>query len=124
FDLEGGDPHFFVEPPPPALASAEEAGESVELYWMSLLRDTNFNDYDESPLAAAAAAEISKLADFRGQKDNSGKVTRATLFRDPFPGCDVGPYLSQFMLLPTPFGTEWISRQSRVSLPGDDHMTN
>jgi hypothetical protein len=124
FDLEGGDSHFFVEPAAPALASAEEAGEGVELYWMSLLRDVNFNDYADSELAASAAAELSKLSDFRGLKDSSGKVTRATLFRDPFPGCDVGPYVSQFMILPTPFGVEWISRQGRVSLPGDDHMTS
>ncbi|HEV7516945.1 MAG TPA: twin-arginine translocation signal domain-containing protein, partial [Thermoanaerobaculia bacterium] len=124
FDLEGSDSHFLVEPPPPALASAEEASEATELYWMSLLRDTNFNDYSESPLAAAAAAELSTQADFRGLKDASGKVTRATLFRDPFVGCEVGPYISQFMLLPTPFGTEWVSRLGRVSLPGDDHMTN
>jgi len=123
FDLEGADSHLLVEPAPPALASAEEAGEAVELYWMALLRDTDFSDYGESPLAAAAAAELSGLTDFHGLK-SGGKVTPSTLFRDPFPGCRVGPYLSQFMLLPTPFGAEYIVRQSRTALPGDDHMTS
>jgi len=124
FDLEGADSHALAEPPAPALASAEEAGEAAELYWMALLRDVDFNDYASDPTAAAAAAELSALADFRGPKDGSGHVTPQTLFRDSFPGCTVGPWLSQFMLLPTPFGTEYVVRQSRVSLPGDDHMTS
>jgi membrane-associated phospholipid phosphatase len=123
FDLEGADSHQLVEPPPPALASAEEAGEAAELYWMALLRDVPFDDYASDPTAAAAAAELSALSVFRGPRDTAGKVTPETLFRDVFPGCTTGPYLSQFMLLPTPFGVEYVVRQGRVSLPGDDHMT-
>jgi hypothetical protein len=36
--LEGPDSHHVTLPPPPALASAEAAGEAVELYWMALAR--------------------------------------------------------------------------------------
>jgi len=122
FDLEGADSHQLVEAAAPALASAEEAGEAAELYWMALLRDVSFDDYDGDAGAAAAAAELSALSDFRGPK-SAGRVTPQTLFRDTFPGCTVGPYLSQFMILPTPFGVEYVVRQGRVSLPGDDHMT-
>jgi len=124
FDLEGADSHQLVEPPPPALASAEEAGEAAELYWMALLRDVPFDAYASDPTAAAAAADISARSVFRGPRDAAGKVTPATLFRDVFPGCATGPYLSQFMILPTPFGVEYVVRQARVSQPGDDHMTS
>ena len=45
FDLEGADAHHLAMRAAPAFASAEEAGEMVELYWMALLRDVNFQDY-------------------------------------------------------------------------------
>ena len=59
FDLEGTDSHQLAVPstfpnaipPAPALSSAEIAGEAVELYWMALLRDVNFNDYATNSLA-------------------------------------------------------------------------
>ena len=123
YDGEGNDPHSFVMPPAPALASAEAAGEMVELYWMALLRDVDFNDYDRNPLAARAAAELSQLSDFRGPKVG-GQVTPQTLFRDPVPGALDGPYVSQFMLRPTPFGAEVIDRRMRTLRPGDDHGTS
>ncbi|HEX4951905.1 MAG TPA: vanadium-dependent haloperoxidase [Thermoanaerobaculia bacterium] len=123
FDPEGNDPHQFVQPPAPAFASAEEAGEIVENYWMALLRDTRFTDYAESDLAHAAADELSGLTDFRGPKEG-GVVTPQTLFRDVLPGCTTGPYISQFMLLGTPFGTEYVERRQRTLVKGSDHMTN
>src|SRR5258708_25042229 len=36
YDMEGVDSHQCVQPPAPALASAEAAGELVENYWMAL----------------------------------------------------------------------------------------
>ena len=72
FDLEGIDSHQLTMRPAPAFASAEEAGEMVELYWMSLLRDTDFAHYNTG-LAVKAAADLSKLSDFRGPKEG-GKV--------------------------------------------------
>ncbi len=83
--------------PAPEFASAEEAGEMVELYWMSLLRDVPFDAYNTNSLAQEAAADLSNLSDFRGPKTN-GNVTTQTLFRDSFPGCTTGPYISQFLL--------------------------
>jgi hypothetical protein len=123
FDTEGNDPHQFVQPPAPAFSSAEEAGEMVELYWMALLRDTHFDRYDNSALADAAAKELSDLADFRGPKEG-GQVTVQTLFRDDLPGCTEGPYMSQFMLKPTPFGAEFVERKMWTLRPGSDHMTS
>ncbi len=92
FELTGGDTQSFAAPPPPAFASAQIAAEIVENYWMALLRDTPFDSYSVTPLAAEAAADLNRMSDFRGIKP----VTPANLFRSTAPGCSVGPYLSQF----------------------------
>jgi hypothetical protein len=92
----------------PAFASAEDAGEMVELYWMELLRDTPFAAYAGDATAVAAAKDLSKLSDFRGPKDSAGKVTPELLFRDAYEGCTIGPYISQFLLQPVAFGAQQI----------------
>ncbi len=122
FDLQGADGQALAIPPAPALSSAEAAGEMVELYWMALLRDVNFDDYPAHPDVAAACADLNALGDFRGPR-RQGKVTPQTLFRDVLPGCSVGPYLSQFLLQPAPFGAEYVQRMIRTFLPGTDHLT-
>jgi hypothetical protein len=124
FDMEGADSHEITVPAPPALASAEEAGEGVELYWMALLRDVNFLDYSTDGGVAAACADLNRFGgDFKGLKAG-GVVTPQTLFRDPIPGTQLGPYISQFMWLNTPFGVEYIERRMRTLLPDTDHLTN
>ena len=123
FDLEGVDSHCTYQPPAPAFGSAQESGEILELYWMALTRDIPFSDYDSNPLAQAAAADLSKLSDFRGPKVN-GQVTTGTLFRDPFPGCLNGPYLSQFRWLPAPFGANYVEQQMLTAAAGQDFITD
>jgi hypothetical protein len=123
FDLEGLDAWDVTAPPAPVLASAEEAGEGVELYWMALLRDVHVLDYTgDHPDVAAAVADLNALSDFRGPRVQ-GKVTAQSLFRDPLPGCLEGPYISQFLWLPAPFGAEYIDRRLQTQLPGSDHLT-
>jgi hypothetical protein len=122
FDMEGTDSHQFAIPPAPAFASAENAGEMVELYWQALLRDVSFTEYETHPLANAAAADLSRLSDFRGPKEG-GRVTPRTLFRGFTPGDVRGPYISQFLLRGTPFGTEYVERRQRTLLPGLDYLT-
>ena len=122
FTLQGADSHKLAMRPAPAFASAEEAGEMVELYWMALLRDVNFEDYATSSLAQAAADDLSRLSDFRGPKVN-GRVTPQTLFRDTYPGCTQGPYLSQFLLQPAPFGAQAVDQRVRSNAPDEDFMT-
>jgi hypothetical protein len=122
FDMEGTDSHQLAIPPAPALDSAEEAGEMVELYWHALLRDVPFTEYNDHPLAHAAATELSRLSDFRGPKVG-GQVTPQTLFRGFTPGDVVGPYISQFLLRGTPFGAEYVERRMRTVMPGIDYMT-
>jgi hypothetical protein len=123
FDLEGTDSHQLKLRPAPAFASAQEAGEMAELYWMALLRDTNFADYDSNAPAQLAAADLSKMSDFRGPKEG-GAVTTKTLFRDTYPGCTVGPYISQFLLQPCNFGSMRIDTQMVTVATGVDYMTD
>ncbi len=122
FDLEGTDCHQIAQPPAPAFASAWLAGEGVENTWMAHLRDVPFRLYGSDPLAATAIADLNALSDFRGPKQG-GVVTAQTLFRDPFPGCTVGPYLSQFFWKPQPYGAQDIDPRSHTAVAGLDYMT-
>lgn len=92
---------------PPEIRSAEAAGEMVELYWMSLLRDEPFNTYginlDPDGVQEKAIAGINKLSDFKGPREKD-VVTSQTLFRGGFSGGNTGPYISQFLYLPIPEG--------------------
>ncbi len=119
------DSHDVAVPPPPALASKEMAGEMVEIYWMALLRDVNFLDYGSSRVAATAIADLNGFgADFKGPKIGTARCTPQTLFRDTAPGTAIGPYISQFMWLNTPFGVEFVERKMWTLAPGSDHMQN
>ena len=122
FDLQGADSHHMAQRPAPAVASAEAAGEMVEAYWQALTRDVPFSRYDSDPATQAAAADLSKLSDFRGPKV-SGRVATGTLFRGFTAGDVVGPYVSQFLLKPVPFGVQWVEQRIRTMLPGIDFLT-
>ncbi len=123
YDLEGTDPGQLAIPPAPAFSSDEEAGEMVELYWMALLRDVNFDDYPQNPIAQAAADDLSRLSHFHGPTKN-GRVTTRTLFRDEYPGCTTGPYISQFLLKQTNFGAQFLDQRIVPRAPGTNYMTN
>ncbi|MGA8220248.1 MAG: vanadium-dependent haloperoxidase [Candidatus Acidiferrales bacterium] len=127
FDLEALDNVQFGQPqvpPAPAIASDQSATELLEHYWASLLRDVAFTDYGSSPIAAAAAAELGSQATYLGPRNGSGQVTTNLLFRGAFPGETLGPYLSQFYILPTSLGAQPISQQMVSYLPNIDYMTN
>ncbi len=124
-------------PAAPALFSEEYAIELVELYWASLLRDVPFEDYPNNPKAKAAAMELTALAaahpgKYKGPLSPTKEVTPQLLFRggfnDPakaqyFQGEAVGPYLSQFCLIPTALGRLAIDQQITTYAPGQDFMT-
>jgi hypothetical protein len=121
-DLEGPDSHHVTMPPAPKFASAEAAGEAVELYWMALARDVNFTDYDTDPIIARAAQDLSTLSDFRGPMENS-KVTPDTIFRFSIQGDLDGPWMSQFLLQDFFFGANFLSQKMRTVVAGKDYMT-
>jgi hypothetical protein len=124
FDLEGTDSHQLAIPEAPRFDSDEEAAEMIELYWQALARDVHFSDYGKEPITQAAIKELTGLgSDFKGPKE-AGKVTARTLFRGFTDGDPVGPYLSQFMLLPIPFGAQMIDPRVLTVRPGVDYMTN
>jgi hypothetical protein len=138
--LSGINPTQIGIPPAPALASAERAGEAVEVYWQALLRDvplTELRDGTENRDVLAAADELSRLPDFRGPKAD-GRVTPGTLFRssalyfdaaDPKgrsvtpPGVLDGPLISQFLLRDVPYGSQWIGARIRTASPASEFLT-
>jgi len=122
FDLEGTDSGQLTSPPSPRLASAERAGEMVEDYWMALTRDIPFSQYGSEPVTAAAIVELNTLSHFVGPKVN-GKITAATLFRGVNQGDLIGPYLSQFFLLPVTFGTLSVAQKFNAYVPDMDFLT-
>jgi hypothetical protein len=103
FYLKCRDAAQFAVPPAPALASEAYATELVELYWASLLRDVAFSDYHTNATAIAAATELSAMPTYAGPKPG-GHVTPDLLFRGVGKNEDVGPYISQFLLLKTDLG--------------------
>lgn len=137
FALEGSDDAQFgnapspknqvnqiVVPPAPPIASAAYGTELVEMYWASLLRDVAFTDYAASPTANQAAAELSSMPTYAGPRNGSGNVTPDLLFRGTYPGDTVGPYLSQFFIIPTYMGAQPISQQMVAFMQGIDFMTD
>jgi hypothetical protein len=124
FDLEGGDACAFDLPAPPAFGSQEAAAEMVELYWQAALRDVPFSQYERSSAAQNAAVEISSLHGYRGPRDVEQRVTAAHLFRGTAPGCESGPYLSQYLLKAIYFGSTPREQVYRTGAVGIDYMTD
>jgi hypothetical protein len=125
YDLEGGDPHTFPIPPPPAFASAEAAAEMVELYWQALARDIPFAQWGNSQLIQNAAAELSRLSGYNGPRDAAtNQVSAASVFRGTAPGCLTGPYISQYLLQTINFGSTPREQMYRTGVAGADYMTD
>lgn len=131
-------------PPAPELASAHRAGEAVELYWQSLLRDVPFNEFRGDTNhrdVLAAVEELNRLSAYFGPRVR-GRITPETLFRGSAlyvdktdasgrtgryvtpPGALSGPYISQFLLRDAPLGTQSISARIRTALPVNDYLTD
>ncbi|HEX8090347.1 MAG TPA: vanadium-dependent haloperoxidase [Blastocatellia bacterium] len=124
FDLEGDDGHKPFVPPANSINSRKAAIDICENYWMALLRDLPFEDYDSSTLAQEAAAELDGFgSDFMGPMEG-GHVTTNTLFRGNAAGCLNGPFVSQFLMRPAPFGAQFVDQRLKVPIPGNDHLTS
>lgn len=121
FEVAGYDSNQTIAPPAPAFASAWRAAEMVEVYWAALLRDVPFAAYSRDPMVALACADLTALSDYRGPKQR-GVVTPETIFRGPYFGCDVGPFISQFLLKDIAFGSQINTQQVRVFARGADYL--
>lgn len=100
FDLEGPDSHHVTNQKAPRIDTLEGAAEIAELYWMSLIRDINFTDYDEKDeVEEAVNALNSEFASYpHWPKISGGNMTVKSVFRGNYDGDRVGPYISQFMV--------------------------
>lgn len=111
FSLEGCDSSLFVLPNFPTLISPEIAASMIELYLMALCRDVRFDEYGTSQgsdahgiggsLTHDAAVVLESLGNaYRGPRNQLSKVDVTVLFRGNLAGDLIGPYTSQFALLP------------------------
>ncbi|MEJ2181806.1 MAG: phosphoesterase, partial [Gammaproteobacteria bacterium] len=120
--MEGKDAHSFSMPAAPAFDSAWQASDAIEVMWQAITRDVPFSDYNlNNPLIADAVEDMNNMSDYRGPSEN-GTVTPGTLFRGVGPGETVGPYISQFLLQPIPYGAKTINQ--KYDIPEASHVTN
>ncbi len=110
--MNGEDSSLFVIPRAPKLVSAQAAADMIETYLNAICRDVNFSDYgtghgtDIDPmyggsLTQHAASILDDLGDaYTGPRNSKGHVDVSVLFRGITSGDLVGPYISQFFLLP------------------------
>ncbi|MBX3349799.1 MAG: vanadium-dependent haloperoxidase [Nitrospira sp.] len=144
FAVVGGDPQQFAMPAAPSFGSDELTFEMAENYWMATLRDVPFSEYASNPIAQQAALELTQLRndavaermdiarrpDLTPAQRNeelaptaAGAITPELLFRGLTPGDRVGPYLSQFLLHPVPFGVQGFHQRNKTLRAGQDFMT-
>ena len=123
YGMVGADAAAIASPPAPSFNSAQTAAEMVEDYWLAITRDVPFSQYSSDPLINQAAADLTKLSDYRAPNVN-GQITPDVIFRGNSPGELNGPYLSQFLLKTIPFGAAQFAQLYRTTVPGDDYMTS
>ncbi|MDJ0703551.1 MAG: vanadium-dependent haloperoxidase [Leptolyngbyaceae cyanobacterium MO_188.B28] len=114
FELEGPDAQAVTMPPAPPLldasgdANPELVLEMAEVYELAILRDQPFNAFESGRETSEITGSINRLNALSYIGDQTGrprKVNAAglldaqTVFRGSSPGVEVGPYLSQFLLI-------------------------
>lgn len=140
----GPDPKSMNMIPAPGVLSNGTAAEMVELYWMALLRDIPFADFDGHPDLAAALADV-RTCYLKALASESGAgavklgfdlprmprteggaldINPQTLFRSGLPGEECGPLVSQFFLNDANFGTQKILQDQIPYRTGLDFLTN
>ncbi len=127
-------------PAAPKVLSNTTATEMTELYWMALLRDVSFDEFNSDPRVAEAADEISQR--FSAVAANSGNnlklqlgidipdengsfkpITPQNIFRLGLPGEEIGPFVSQFFVREINFGTQKIDQKERPYKKGVNYLT-
>jgi hypothetical protein len=121
-DLEGPDAQSVTMPPCPSLDSQELIAEMGEVYWMALCRDIPFTDWVTNTTISEAQDSLKHLWWFRADRteslngvtdflptslarrrllseDGTDPVPLEKLFRGITPGEQLGPYISQFLLI-------------------------
>lgn len=159
FDLEGPDAQAVTMPPCPSLDSQELIAEMGEVYWMALCRDVPFANWATDPTIDDARNSLKRLWWFRRDRtlqlngvtdqlaealarrrilsdDGAQPVPLEQLFRGIAPGEQLGPYLSQFLLIGNrgvaeaqaitdgmiAYGAIRANQRVRVATPNQDYM--
>lgn len=125
FSIEGPDSPAVTVTPPPSLSSPEFAAQLAELYWMALLRDVPFSQYDTHPDVLAARQDLATYSGYTGPRDPfTGEIGANDLFRVSYPGAQDGPLMSQFLLQPFTYDGVPIVQQISTAAPGQDFLTS
>lgn len=133
----GIDSYDVSIPPAPKLKSRQAGIEIVELYWMTLLRDIPFDEWENAPLAQKAVAELHQLNQtpalageeqfaqhYTTNQDLTTDINMQRLFRGSAPGDDIGPYISQFLIKDVQYGTLTIEQVQKRLKSDADYMDN
>jgi hypothetical protein len=128
--------------PHPDFNSKSATAEIVELYWMALLRDVPFAQFDSA--TGTAVREIESFFNTAlSEHDGDGKLQLTldlpskidsgtskldirpnTLFRCGLKDEDYGPFVSQFFLRDIPYGTQTINTRQRPYIASRDFLTD
>lgn len=151
FELQGPDAQAVSMPPAPPLLDAngcpnpELIFEIAEVYELALLRDQPLNDFENGSANVAVQDSLKRLNALgyaqspigRPRKlGSNGELTAQTVFRGSSPGVEIGPYLSQFLLIGNTdlngggsvadgrigYGVLHIDQQVPIAKPGKDYM--
>ncbi len=153
FDLEGADAQAVTMLPAPPLVdkkgkvNPELAFEMAEVYELAIVRDKPFNSFEKNATdddVIASMGRLNVLPYIENQTGRPRKVAKdgeldlQTLFRGSSPGVEVGPYLSQFLLIGNTdlngggsvadgkitYGVIEINQRVPVATPEKDFMTD
>jgi len=159
YDLEGPDAQAVTMPPAPPLLdftgniNLELIFEMAEVYELAILRDCPLNNFEKAGKNQDLKASIGRLNKLGyvqnqngrprkvnqiGKVKQKGKLDPQTVFRGSSPGVEVGPYLSQFLLIGNravngedgvttgkiAYGVLEINQQVPIATPGTNYMTD
>ncbi len=112
FSSAGGDSSLFKIEPFFELSSVDAATNMLEVYLMALCRDVFFSDYGTSggtdvdgkiASLTGTALKVLRTLDkksYKGPRTKEGHIDKTVLFRGTSAGDLIGPYISQFLLMP------------------------
>ncbi|MEM6613224.1 MAG: bromoperoxidase, partial [Cyanobacteria bacterium P01_C01_bin.72] len=154
YELQGADAQELTMPPAPPLLDAKGAAnpelalEMAEVYELAILRDEELNNFEsKGKNTTGVQSSIDRLNTYPYISNQFGRPRKVeendelglqTVFRGSSPGVEIGPYLSQFMLLGNNdrngkgnvaqgkiiYGVQQIDQRVPIALPGKDFMTN
>ena len=120
-ELAGIDSHSTAIRWPAPFASPVMASDMGELYWLALTRDVPYREYESHPLIADALKDLNSFSSPVGPALVK-KLSPNSLFRGETKGELIGPYISQFLWHPIPFGATSFDQRERYPVPGQDFL--